>query len=96
MWQAAETPDLAHSGAVEHVGMPEPRPGVVQPPWQLKGFRRVSLRPGESRRVRFRLNRRAFSYWSTAADGWRVARGCYRIAVGESSRDLPLRGRICR
>ncbi|HEX2084140.1 MAG TPA: fibronectin type III-like domain-contianing protein [Solirubrobacteraceae bacterium] len=79
-----------------YVGMPEPREGVVQPPWQLKGFERVTLDPGERRRVRFLLDERAFAYWDTPANGWRVARGCYRVGVGPSSRDLPLQAAIGR
>ncbi len=79
-----------------YVGMPAPREGVEQPPWQLKGFERVTLEPGERRRVTMTLDERAFSYWDTPADGWRVARGCYRIAVGPSSRDLPLQATIGR
>jgi beta-glucosidase len=73
-----------------YLGMPEPAPGVVQPPWQLKGFERVRLGPRETKQVSLPLDDRAFSYWSDPG-GWQVARGCYRIAVGQSSRDLPLR-----
>ncbi|MBI5105214.1 MAG: glycoside hydrolase family 3 C-terminal domain-containing protein [Solirubrobacterales bacterium] len=79
-----------------YVGMPEPSPQLVQPPRQLKGFTRVTLDPGESRRVRFALDERAFSYWDPRADGWRVAAGCYRVMVGTSSRDLPLQATIGR
>ncbi|HEX8123816.1 MAG TPA: glycoside hydrolase family 3 C-terminal domain-containing protein [Solirubrobacteraceae bacterium] len=79
-----------------YVGMPQPREDVVQPPWQLKGFDRVTLDPGESRRVRFALDERAFSYWDTPANGWRVAKGCYRIGVGPDSRNLPLQATIGR
>ena len=79
-----------------YVGMPEPSKDLVQPPRQLKGFERVALRPGQSRRVRFVLDERAFSYWDPRSDGWRVAAGCYRIMVGASSRDLPLQGIIGR
>ncbi len=79
-----------------YVGMPDPRPGVVQPPRQLKGFDRVRLKPGQTRRVRFELDERAFSHWDTPADRWQVARGCYRIMVGPSSRELPLQGTIGR
>jgi beta-glucosidase len=47
----------------------------------LKGFERVSLRPGEKRLVRFRLDERAFSL--VGADGRRVVEpGRYVIAVG--------------
>jgi beta-glucosidase len=79
-----------------YVGMPDPGRGVAQPPRQLKGFARVSLRPGQARRVAFTLDERAFSYWNTGADGWRVARGCYRITVGAHSRDAAVSGTIGR
>jgi beta-glucosidase len=47
----------------------------------LKGFRRVSLKPGEKRVVRFTLDERALSL--VAADGQRVvAPGRFTIAVG--------------
>jgi beta-glucosidase len=77
-------------------------PGRVQPPRQLKAFDSVALRPGDGARARFRLDRRSFSYWDSARDGWRVAPGCYRIEIATSSRDivarrsLALNGGICR
>jgi beta-glucosidase len=47
----------------------------------LKGFRRVSLKPGEKRVVRFTLDERAFSM--IAADGRRLVEpGLFTIAVG--------------
>jgi hypothetical protein len=84
-----------------YLGLPQPRPGVVQPPRQLKGFRRVTLGPGRHRRVTFRVNTRSLSYWDTAAGDWRVAPGCYGVKVGRSSRSLArggtlaLRGASC-
>ena len=96
------TGDRAGSAVPQlYVGMPDPAPGVDQPPLQLKGFERVALKPGESRRVRFDLDERAFSYWDTGTDGWRLAPGCYRIVAGEHSRDaaaeatLPRAGGRC-
>ncbi|HYF74112.1 MAG TPA: glycoside hydrolase family 3 N-terminal domain-containing protein [Nocardioides sp.] len=65
-----------------------------EPPRQLKGFAKLRLAPGESRRVTIRLDRRAFAHWSTRQDRWVVAPGSYGIAVGTSSRDLPLRGSV--
>ena len=62
-----------------------------EPPRQLKGFDKLTLAPGESRRVTIRLDRRAFASWDR---GWVVEPGSYDIAVGSSSRDLPLRGRL--
>ena len=79
-----------------YLGLPDPRRGVVQPPKALKGFARVALPPRRSRRVSFVLGRRAFSWWDARADRWRVARGCYRVLVGSSSRDVRRRGVISR
>lgn len=71
-----------------YVGMPAPARGVVQAPRQLKAFTKVRLTPGASRVVTLRLDRRSLSYWSSAADAWRIAPGCYRLELGRSSRDL--------
>jgi beta-glucosidase len=65
-------------------------PGVPEPPRQLKGSARVRLAPGQSQRVTIPLDAKAFSYWSEAANAWRIAPGCDTIAVGSSSRQLPL------
>lgn len=76
-----------------YVGMPSPGRGTPQPPKQLKGFAKVRLAPGASRTVSIDLDRRSFSYWDTAADGWRVARGCYDVMLARSSRDVTGRAR---
>ncbi|WP_395656102.1 glycoside hydrolase family 3 C-terminal domain-containing protein [Nocardioides sp.] len=59
-----------------------------EPPKRLEGFEKVRLAPDASRRVTVHLGRRAFAYWHR---GWTVDPGRYGIAVGSSSRDLPLR-----
>jgi beta-glucosidase len=76
-----------------YLGLPGTR-GLVQPPRQLRGFGRVTLRPGRRARVRFRLRERAFSHWDAHRNRWAVTRGCYRVYVGSSSRALPLRRTI--
>jgi beta-glucosidase len=76
-----------------YVGLPSPR-AVPQPPAQLKGFEKVLLAPGRSAQLRFMLSRSALSYWDTSTGAWRVAPGCYRVMVGSSSRDLPLRAAL--
>lgn len=75
-----------------YLGLPEPSAAVRQPPLALKGARKLALEPGARRRVTFRLDRRALSYWNVQAHGWAVAPGCYRVMVGRSSRDIRLRG----
>jgi beta-glucosidase len=65
-----------------------------EPPRQLKGFRKVTLRPGQSTTIRFTLNGHDLSYWDDNADGWVLPDGRYQVDVGDSSAlaNLPLRG----
>jgi len=69
-----------------YVGKPATE-AVPQPPRQLGGFARVTLRPGESRRVTVRLPARAFAHWDVTTHGWLVPDGVYRVYAGSSSRD---------
>ncbi|MFY0528875.1 glycoside hydrolase family 3 C-terminal domain-containing protein [Archangium gephyra] len=66
-------------------------PGVFRPPQELKAFTKVRLAPGESRRVRLTLDRRAFAVWDAAQGGWAVEPGAYEVRVGSSSRDVRAR-----
>jgi beta-glucosidase len=65
-----------------------------EPPKQLEGYTKVSLDPGRSERVSFPIDQRSLSYWDTSFHGWQVARGCYRVMVAHSSRDVALQGTI--
>jgi beta-glucosidase len=67
---------------------------ATEPPRQLKGFSKVTLRPGQSATVRFVLNGHDLSYWDDAANGWVLPDGRFRVYVGDSSAlaSLPLRG----
>lgn len=74
-----------------YVGAPA---AAGEPPRQLGGFQKVTLRPGQTRHVTFRLDPRAFSVWDSAAQAWSVVGGQHGIEVGDSSRNLPLAGRV--
>jgi beta-glucosidase len=77
-----------------YLGLPDPKPGVRQPPRALHGFERLSIPPGATRTARIELGPRDFAYWDVATGGWRVAPGCYSLQVGHSSRDIRVRGEI--
>ncbi|GJN76302.1 hypothetical protein PLICBS_010414 [Purpureocillium lilacinum] len=64
------------------------------PAKQLRGFEKRALQPGEVSTVEFKLTRRDLSVWNTAAQKWQLQRGDYRVLVGNSSKNLPLRGDI--
>ncbi len=65
-----------------------------EPPRQLVGFQRVSLRAGQSARVSFTITPRDSWWWDQAAGGWSQSVGTYGVYVGDSSAlaNLPLRG----
>ncbi|MDL4819929.1 glycoside hydrolase family 3 C-terminal domain-containing protein [Actinomadura opuntiae] len=75
-----------------YLGMPSPGVDVPQPPRQLKGYAKVALAPGESRRVTFPLTARSMAYWNQGAKAWKVASGCYQVMVGGSERDIAQKG----
>jgi beta-glucosidase len=65
---------------------------IDRPEHELKGFRRVELKAGESKQVEFWLGRQDFSYWSPEKKGWVADGGTFEVQVGGSSRDIELRG----
>ncbi|HWU59561.1 MAG TPA: glycoside hydrolase family 3 C-terminal domain-containing protein, partial [Microbacteriaceae bacterium] len=60
-----------------------------EPSKQLKGFQRVALAAGESKRVTFTLSDQDFQIWDSQAHGWSTIPGNYQVFVGNSSSDLP-------
>ena len=70
-----------------YLGFPE---GAGEPPRVLRGFERVALAAGESSQVTLTLGPRQLSCWNPTAHARYVPSGRFTIAVGGSSRDLPL------
>jgi beta-glucosidase len=68
----------------------ELNPSVTRPVKELKGFAKVSLKPGEKRKVSVRLDRSAFAFYDPEKNGWVAEKGDYKILVGGSSRDIHL------
>ena len=65
---------------------------LVRPVKELKAFGKISLAPGEMKRVQFHLDREAFWYYNPANNGWGTEPGTFEILVGASSRDIRLQG----
>ena len=66
-----------------------PHEGKYRAKRELRDFERISLAPGEERRVKFLLDDRDFSIYD---NGWKVIGGTYGISIASSSRDIRLRG----
>jgi len=63
---------------------------IDRPVHELKGFKRVELKAGETRTVEFTLDRSALSYWSIEKKKWVAEPGTFEVQVGSSSRDIRL------
>ena len=63
---------------------------ITRPVKELKGFKRVSLKPGESKVILFDLDRFAFAYYDSEMK-YIVEEGEFNIFVGNSSRDEDLK-----
>ena len=67
---------------------------VYRPYKELKGFAKTLIKAGKTEKVSVQLDSRAFEYWSTADDYWKVEDGVYEIIVGASCADEKLRAKI--
>ncbi len=67
---------------------------IPRPVKELKGFTKVDLKPGESKRVSLKLDRRAFSFYDVNKKDWKAEPGEFSILVGGSSDNVPLQGKF--
>ena len=87
--------DVTNRGAVEGVEVAqlyvsEVAPTLPRPPLELKGFSRVTLAPGETKKVEIKLGTSSFAYFDVSTMQWKANPGEFKIRVGASSRDLRL------
>lgn len=86
------TLDVTNIGAYEgaeivQLYVASPGDATYRPVRELKGFAKLLLKPGETKKAAFHLDQRSFAIWH---EGWKVAKGMYHIQLGHHSRDLPL------
>ncbi|AOW11379.1 glycoside hydrolase family 3 C-terminal domain-containing protein [Flavobacterium gilvum] len=72
----------------------EKNPVLLRPEQELKGFSKVTLKPGETKMVEIQLSARDFSYWSVEQKGWKASEGNFELRVGSSSRDIRAKGEV--
>jgi beta-glucosidase len=79
---------------VAQVYVSEEHPSVARPPQELKGFARVMLDPGQTKRVAVPLDPRSFTWYDVKAAAWHADAGAFTIHVSRSSADPQLEGKI--
>ncbi|WP_256353136.1 fibronectin type III-like domain-contianing protein, partial [Pseudomonas sp. IPO3779] len=91
--------DLSNTGKVAgaevaelYVGQNHPK--VERALKELKGYKKVFLKPGESKRVTIELNDRSLAYFDVASKQWVVDADSFNLSVGASSQDIRLNARL--
>jgi beta-glucosidase len=74
---------------VPQVYLDAPR-AAAEPAPLLKGYEKVHLAPGESRRISITLDQQAFAVYDAKREEWTVPSGTWRVIVGDSSVDTAL------
>jgi beta-glucosidase len=67
---------------------------LPRPRQQLRGFKRVTLMPGQKQTVTFALAGGALTYWDTTAKAFAVQQGTVQVQVGSTSKDIRLMGNL--
>ncbi|MBV7538651.1 glycoside hydrolase family 3 C-terminal domain-containing protein [Duganella sp. sic0402] len=86
--------DLSNSGKMEgteivQLYLRDMVSSVVRPLKELKGFQKVRLKPGETRRVSFSIDRDTLSYFNSKL-AWGAEAGEFKLMVGSASDDIRL------
>lgn len=67
---------------------------IIRPMKELKGFTRVTLKPGETKECKIVLDQKAFRYYDTVKGNWNIETGEYQILVGAHVEDIRLREKL--
>ena len=66
----------------------DPVANIDRPVKELKGFEKITLKPGETKTVSFTIAADALSYYSIEKNGWVAEAGEFQALIGPSSEDI--------
>ena len=67
---------------------------IIRPVKELKGFAKLFLKAGETKKISIPFDDKAFRYFNTKTNKWEIEKGTYDVYVGSSSEDIKLTGTI--
>jgi beta-glucosidase len=67
---------------------------VERPIKELKGFKKVYLKPNEKVTLKFELSEEDFAYYDESISSWRIEEGTFNLLIGSSSRDIRLQAQV--
>ena len=71
-----------------------PKGKIFRPDKELKGFAKVFLKAGESRKVQILFDDKTFRFYDTRTDSWEIESGTYQIMIGENAQQMVLEGAL--
>ncbi|MEW6456644.1 MAG: glycoside hydrolase family 3 C-terminal domain-containing protein [Acidobacteriota bacterium] len=91
--------DLKNSGKIEgaevvQLYIRDVESSVERPFKELKGFKKVNLKPGETKTISFTLERKAISFYDEIRKDWVAEPGEFEVLIGSSSQDIRLKGKF--
>ena len=75
---------------VAQVYVSRPDSKIERPKKELKGFKRIAIAKGESKKVEVTIDHRDLQHWNVIANDWELEKGAATIYVGTSSTDIRL------
>ncbi|NHK32330.1 MAG: glycosyl hydrolase, partial [Asgard group archaeon] len=63
-------------------------PDIHRPIKELVGFRKITLKPGEKKKIEFTLSEESLKHYDSNTEKWITDSGKYTLYVGNSSRDI--------
>lgn len=67
---------------------------VFRPVRELKGFARVTLKPGEVKTVHIKFDDKTFRFYDTRTNTWEIETGDYKIMVGSDAQTMLLEDKL--
>jgi beta-glucosidase len=67
---------------------------IERPLKELKGFKKVFIKKGETQKVEITLHKQDFQFWHPQKKTWVMEPGEFEVLVGKSSADIVLRGKF--
>jgi beta-glucosidase len=65
---------------------------IERPVKELKGFKKIFLKPGEKKEITLELDRDDLSFYDIVSKDWIAEKGYFKVFIGSSSKDIRLTG----